>query len=688
VNGVVAGTAGATGSDGWGACLGPAVVCGAAVAVPMAYLPNLDTPFTAPKLTLLLLAAAMCFAGEVLSALGRADESEAARYARWPPRLVLALAALVGTTVLSAVAARSPRGPGAPYATTEIVRLVAVVGIALGAARAVRVPSWRRAVLRSIHAAGGAVSVIGLLQHLQVLPLPLPIISLPGATFGNRNMAAEAVAVSLPFGLAWLALEGGRGTRRPHAGGEPAPVLIAPTTTVAAGVPVLIVVVLILETLYVAVTRTRGAWLGAAIGAATWFALRRPGVSRAALGVTLAVTLVATVAALVPGRSTERDVLDVKRHEPGQRLLLDAVDPRMPAARTRLGLWRRTLALAGRHPLVGVGPGNFAVLFPLVAEPGARADGVLSPSEVPRRAHNDLLERLCDCGLLGLGALLAVYGVALAIVVQHARRDRAVTARGSPGPTATAAGTHGDVIVAAAGAASLAALIACGITGFPLAMPATALLFGVALGAIAGSTPTFRSARASAPWKRLPVLLATTVGFVALAVATVSSGQTLIASFWIARAEAVLRGGDQGPVRALDALVRAERARPGQFRVALLTADAATRAGQGPRALDAAARALAVEPFSPHAWAARASAALAAGAPEMAAAAASRALALLADYPAALDARARAAARLGDTVTWRDARAHLAALAAAGPPIDADAQRILDGLDQRPTGRP
>jgi hypothetical protein len=328
------------------------------------------------------------------------------------------------------------------------------------------------------------------------------------------------------------------------------------------------------------------------------------------------------------------------------------------------------------------------VLFPLVAEPGARADGVLSPSEVPRRAHDDLLERLCECGLLGLGALLALYGVALAIVAQQARRDRAA-ARGSPGSTATA--TDGDGIVAGAGAASLTALIACGITGFPLAMPATALLFGVALGAIAGSTPTFRSASAPPPWRRLLALMAPTAGFVALAFATVASGETLVASFWIARAEAALRGGDQGPARALDALARAESARSGQFRVALLTADAATRAGQGARALEAAARALAVEPFSPHAWAARASAALAAGAPAMAAAAASRALALLADYPAALDARARAAARLGDAAMWRDARAHLAALAAAGPPLDADAQRILDGLDaldQRPAGGP
>ena len=46
-----------TGAGGWGARLGPAAVCGAAVVVPVAYAPNLDAPFTAPKLALLFLAA-------------------------------------------------------------------------------------------------------------------------------------------------------------------------------------------------------------------------------------------------------------------------------------------------------------------------------------------------------------------------------------------------------------------------------------------------------------------------------------------------------------------------------------------------------------------------------------------------------------------------------------------------------
>ena len=87
-------------------------------------------------------------------------------------------------------------------------------------------------------------------------------------------------------------------------------------------------------------------------------------------------------------------------------MVLDALDPASSVARTRLGLWRRTLAVYREHPLSGVGPGNFAVLFPLHAEPGAAADGVMSATMVPRRPHNELLERLAETGPLGLAAFV------------------------------------------------------------------------------------------------------------------------------------------------------------------------------------------------------------------------------------------------------------------------------------------
>src|SRR4029079_1731331 len=98
--------------------------------------------------------------------------------------------------------------------------------------------------------------VIGLLQHLQFLPFTLPVISVPGATFGNRNMGGEAVAMAIPFMLAVLA--SGRGWWRGSgdASGEGARAM---RPLFAAGL-------LLAALLYLAATRARGAWIGGVAG--------------------------------------------------------------------------------------------------------------------------------------------------------------------------------------------------------------------------------------------------------------------------------------------------------------------------------------------------------------------------------------------------------------------------------------
>ena len=110
-------------------------------------------------------------------------------------------------------------------------------------------------------------------------------------------------------------------------------------------------------------------------------------------------------------------------------MVRDAVDPSSPVARTRLALWRRTWALYRSHPLAGIGAGNFPVVFPLHAEPNATEDGVLSPTAIPRRAHNDLLERLAETGPFGLAALLALYAALGAAAVRRVRGARAKATR-------------------------------------------------------------------------------------------------------------------------------------------------------------------------------------------------------------------------------------------------------------------
>ena len=119
-------------------------------------------------------------------------------------------AALLATTVArlgGAGASGAARPARRTRGRARAHRLARARGGAVGAALARAADPATRAALRGDSRRGRRwSSLIGLLQHLRLLPLPIPTISVPGSTFGNRNVAAEAVAMAIPFGLAWLAL--------------------------------------------------------------------------------------------------------------------------------------------------------------------------------------------------------------------------------------------------------------------------------------------------------------------------------------------------------------------------------------------------------------------------------------------------------------------------------------------------
>jgi O-antigen ligase len=638
------------------ATLGPASACVAVAAIALFYLPNLHSVFFEPKRALLYLAGAVGLGAQLLI---WADPPPLR--VRLSPSMVGAVLALLATTVLAAVVAKLRGAPGAPYAGLEILRFLAIAAVALSAARAAAVPLWRRRLLASIHVAGGLVSLIGFLQHLQLLPVPIPTISVPGSTFGNRNVAAEAVAMSIPFGLAWLALAWPRGAAARDNDSSRTEARLDP--------PGPILLVLALELVYLGATRTRGAWLGATLGIVAFYALARRALPGAALGVVLALVVAALAAAVIPGRLTSRDVGDAKRFEAGEHVVSEALDPRSPVLRERLGLWRRTLAMYRAQPLFGVGPGNFQIYFPAYAEPGAHADGVMTAKIVPRRAHEDLLERLAETGPLGLAALLAVYAVGLGIALRRSRLAAADPAHASePGDEAT---------IAAAAAGCLAALFACGLSGFPLAMPATALLFAIALGFLAceGTMPARAASASGVP--RPPRAVAILVSLAIVAATAIGSVRGLTRSYWLARERAALRPGALDLNAALRALRAAERASPGTFEVALETAYVLERLHRFGDSLAATDRALAIEPYAIPTWLVRAEAALDSGDARAALDNADRALQLFVDYPDALVVRALAETRLGNADAARAAYDHLWSLAMAG---DLHAKTLLDRL--------
>jgi len=199
----------------------------------------------------------------------------------------------------------------------------------------------------------------------------------------------------------------------------------------------------------------------------------------------------------------------------------------------------------------------------------------------------------------------------------------------------------------AAASGALVALAGAGLTGFPLEMPATLALGGLALGLIAPGAPLGSSTAPAPRWLR-----GAAVGLAAglLLLAGLRAERRLRGSTWLGRAEETLRrdSSAETATQALSALDRARAAIPDDFRVHLRAAQMLLQLRRHPEGALAARRALALEPFSPNAWATLAAAQLGTGDAVGAHTSAGRALDLLHDYPFALLVHAQAAQARGD----------------------------------------
>jgi O-antigen ligase len=525
-----------------------------------------------------------------------------------------------------------------------MARWGSLLGVACGASVLADSHDARQRALEAVTVAAAVVALIGLLQHIEAMPLGIPIISTPGSTFGNRNIAAEVMAIALPLGLG--ATAGARGSAARAA----------------------MLVALGLELLFLGATRARGAWLGAFCGLGTGLFLVRPRWSRTSLAVAVAAGVAVVIAASKPGRYNPRDAGDRKRYAAVVQVVEESFDSRSTALRTRVGLWRRSLAMVREHPLVGVGPGNWPVVFPRYAEPGARRDSVLSATLAPRQAHNDLIERAAETGLLGLLAL----GVLAAGVVIAARRR---LQSHQPDMRASVAGAAG----------ALVALVSVAMVGFPLEMPGTLALSGLALGLIAPESPPRTANQGDeglSASTRTRVLSWATValGVSLFAWAATRAESSVRASAWLERAERALRRepGVVGAAEALGELNFALEAEPRNYRARFRAAQMLLRERRFDESAQVARRALDLEPYAPNAWAVLSAAELDAGQTQLARGDATRALALLHDYPFAIHLRALAAERQGDVLAAQADRLRLQVLAA--DPEDDDTTRSARAL--------
>ncbi len=138
-------------------------------------------------------------------------------------------------------------------------------------------------------------------------------------------------------------------------------------------------------------TRSRGGWLGAAVGVVLAILLGAPRPARLRL---LAGTAVLALAGLVL----------VARWPALGGEIRSLWDPRAEANRSRLIIWRAIPPMVADHPLLGTGYGTFVQAYPRYRLPEA--------TELhPPFAHNLWLNFAAETGLVGLAALLVLCAV-------------------------------------------------------------------------------------------------------------------------------------------------------------------------------------------------------------------------------------------------------------------------------------
>ena len=434
-------------------------------------------------------------------------------------------------------------------------RWVALRSLAIGAAgialfwsaRVLRRAGLARPLLAGVALAAVVGAGTALLQAYGVESEYVSLNRAPGGTFGNRNFMAHLAAIGAPV-LLLLLLTASR----------PAGALLGSLGMLVLGAALLM-------------SRTRAAWLGLAAGGivalpAAWLARRAladPRVRRRLLAAGGAAALGALGALVVPNR------LEWKSDSPYLESVRGVVNYREGSGRGRLIQYGNTFRMALAHPVLGVGPGNWPVVYPRFAKPNDpsidRDDGMTSnpwPS-------SDWLAIVSERGLPAAALLaLALVGLAAAYLSEL---------RATP-----AGGTRVDErLYPIAAGAVLAITMVVGAFDAVLLLAPPSLLVWSTLGALAPPTRFRWAERAGGAARRWAAGGAAAIALVA---ALKSAGQ--------ARAMALVESSRRTAV-----LERAAALDPGSYRIHLRLAQASR--GRCDRVKRWAGRASALFPNAP-----------------------------------------------------------------------------------------
>lgn len=185
-----------------------------------------------------------------------------------------------------------------------------------------------------------AIILVALTSLLQAYGLRTELFSLnraPGGTLGNRNFIAHVAAIGLPLCM----LRAVRGRRFALAG-----------------------IALVCASLVL--TRSRAAWLGAALMLVVFLAaalITRAATVRRLFTILVAMTVGAAAALVLP------NTLHWRSDNPYLDSVTGVTNYQRGSGHGRLIQYQQSLRMTLHHPLLGAGPGNWAVEYPRFAAP-------------------------------------------------------------------------------------------------------------------------------------------------------------------------------------------------------------------------------------------------------------------------------------------------------------------------------
>ena len=313
-------------------------------------------------------------------------------------------------------------------------------------ARAMSRAGLARPLLAAIAVAAVVGAVTALLQAYGVRTEYVSLNRAPGGTYGNRNFMAHVCVIAFPT-LMLVATTAG--SRKAFGWWSAAFALVAGS--------------LILS-------RSRAAWLALIVAAVVLVPLVILALIRGRNGLRFGRLLVLPIAAAIGAALALvlPNTLDWNSDSPYLDTAKSVVNYKEGSGHGRLVQYGNSLRMSLHHPLLGVGPGNWAVVYPTFAsdnDPSLADDGTTSnpwPS-------SDWMTFVSERGTLAT----IVLGLALlALIADGWRALRSAT-------------TPADRLAACALVGTIAAVVVVGMFDAVLLLPPPALLTWAALGALA-----------------------------------------------------------------------------------------------------------------------------------------------------------------------------------------------------------